>query len=149
LIVRNTSQFSEALALHQRALEVAKEAENLEFEVYALNMLSVVYRRSYAIKSALDYHQEALELAESVENPSKGLKRSINVSLNGIGNIYQTLEQYDLAIDQFKKSLNLERELGNQLGLAINYQNIGECLESFVIIVSLRFMLNKKNMMKL
>jgi tetratricopeptide (TPR) repeat protein len=128
---RNTSQFSRALALHQRALEVAREAENLEFEVYALNMLSVVYRRSYAIKSALDYHQEALELAESVENPSEGLKRSINVSLNGIGNIYETLEQYDLAIEQFRKSLQLEKELGNELGLAINYQNIGECLESY------------------
>ena len=127
---RNTSQFSKALALHQRALEIAEESDNLEFRVYALNMLSVVYRRSDAIKSALDYSQDALELAETVENPDDGLKRGINVALNGIGNIYQTLEQYDIAIEQFKRSMELERQLNNKLGLAINNQNIGECLES-------------------
>ncbi|WP_273568894.1 tetratricopeptide repeat-containing sensor histidine kinase [Maribacter halichondriae] len=118
------------MALHQRAFEIAQTGENLEFEVYSLNMISVVFRKTDAIKSALDYSQKALELAETVENPSKGLKRSINVSLNGIGNIYQTLEQYDLAIEQFQKSMKLEEELGNKLGLAINYQNIGECYEA-------------------
>ncbi|RKR14628.1 tetratricopeptide repeat protein [Maribacter vaceletii] len=127
---RAYSQFSNAIALHTKALEAANKDENLEFKVFSLNMLSVVYRRTDAIKTALDYSQEALELAETVKNPSDGLKRSINVSLNGIGNIYQTLEQYDLAIKQFEKSMFLEKELGNELGIAINHQNIGECQES-------------------
>ncbi len=126
---RDVSKFPQAIRLHQAALEAAKKGDNLEFEVYSLNMLSVIHRRKDAIKSALDYSQEALELAETVEHPSEGLKRSINVSLNGIGNLYQTLEQYDLAIGQFRRSLKLENELGNKLGLAINYQNIGECQE--------------------
>ena len=126
---RGFSRFSQAIRLHQEALEAANKGDNLEFKVYSLNMLSVVHRRRDAIKSALDYNQEALALAETVKNPSEGLKRSINVSLNGIGNIYQTLEQYDLAIEQFRRSLELEAELGNTLGLAINHQNIGECQE--------------------
>ncbi|MBD0779356.1 tetratricopeptide repeat protein [Maribacter sp. ANRC-HE7] len=126
---RDISQFTQAIRLHQAALEAATKEDNLEFKVYSLNMLSVIHRRRDAIKSALDYSQEALELAETVKNPSQGLKRSINVSLNGIGNLYQTLEQYDLAIEQFRKSLKLENELGNKLGLAINHQNIGECQE--------------------
>lgn len=126
---RDISQFPQAIRLHQAALEAATKEDNLEFRVYSLNMLSVIHRRRDAIKSALDYSQEALELAETVKNPSEGLKRSINVSLNGIGNLYQTLEQYDLAIEQFRKSLKLENELGNKLGLAINHQNIGECQE--------------------
>ncbi len=127
---RDKSQFSKSLALHQKAFEVAEQAENLEFEIYNLNMISVVFRKTDAIKSALDYSQKALALAETVKNPSTGIKRSINVSLNSIGNIYQTLEQYDLAIEQFRKSLQREEELGNKLGLAINYQNIGECYEA-------------------
>lgn len=127
---RDISEFSTALKLFQRALKVSEEADNIEFRVYSLNMISVVFRRSDAIKSALDFSQEALELAETVENPSDGLKRSINVSLNSIGNIYQILEQYDLAIDKFSQSMALEKELGNKLGLAINYQNIGECYEA-------------------
>ena len=127
---RNTSQFSKALGLHQRALEIAEESNNLEFKVFALNMLGVVYRRSDAIQAALDLNQRALELAETVENPSLGLQRSMNVSLNGIGNIYKTLEQYNLAIDKFTQALKLDIEMNNMLGLAINHHNIGECQEA-------------------
>ncbi len=127
---RNISNFKNAIAYHQMALDVSRVAKNIEFEIFSLNMLGVVYRRSDAIKSALDYNQEALELAESIKNPSDGIKRSINVATNSIGNIYQTLEQYDLAIAQFEKSLILERDLGNKLGQAINTQNIGECYEA-------------------
>ncbi|WP_047418130.1 tetratricopeptide repeat protein [Cellulophaga sp. Hel_I_12] len=126
---RNTSSYAKAINLHKQALELAKKADNLELKVYSLNMLSVVYRRMDAIKTALDYAQEALALAEGVKNPSKGLRRSINVSLNGIGNIYQSLKQYPVAIETYKKSLLLEKELNNTLGLAINNQNLGECYE--------------------
>lgn len=126
---RNKSDYARAINYHSKALEVANEADNLELKVYSLNMLSVVYRRMDAIKTALDYAQEALALAETVQNPSRGLRRSINVSLNGIGNIYQSLKQYTVAIDKYKKSLILEKELNNVLGLAINNQNIGECYE--------------------
>ncbi|MEH6679710.1 MAG: tetratricopeptide repeat protein [Sediminicola sp.] len=127
---RNISYFTKAIALHQKALDAAEKAENLEFRVFSLNMLGVAYRKKDAIKTALDYNQEALELAESVANPSDGLKRSINVSLNSIGNLYHVLNQYDLAIAQFRKSMKLEKELGNTLGLAINHQNIGEAQEA-------------------
>lgn len=126
---RDISQFSKSFILHQKALDAAEKANSLEFEIFSLNMISVVFRRTDAIKAALDYSQKALELAESVKNPSEGIKRSINVSLNGIGNIYLTLGQYDLAIEQFKESMKLEEALGNKLGLAINNQNIGECYE--------------------
>ena len=127
---RDLSQFTTALNLHRKALDAANASDNLEFQVFSLNMISVIFRKTNAIKSSLDYSQEALELAETVKNPSTGLKRSINVSVNNIGNIYRILEQYDLAIQQFEKSLKLEKELGNKLGLAINHQNIGECYEA-------------------
>jgi tetratricopeptide (TPR) repeat protein len=128
-VYRNTSQYQKAVDLHLDALTAAEKANNTELRVLSLNMLGVVYRRTDAIKTALDYNQRALELAESVDNPSVHIKRSINVALNGIGNLYQTLEQYDQAIVQFERALKLEEELGNKLGLAINHQNIGNCLE--------------------
>ena len=62
-------------------------------------------------------------------NPHVSLKRSINISHNCIGNLYQQLGQYDRAIAQFEESLRLETELNNKLGQAINYQNLGECKE--------------------
>ncbi len=126
---RNTSQFEKAVSLHNEALNISEEINNTEFKVLSLNMLGVAFRRIDAIKTGLDHHQRALELAEEVENPSHHIKRHINISLNSIGNLYQSLDQYDLAITQFRKALRLEAELDNKLGLAINHQNIGDCLE--------------------
>ena len=126
---RNTTQYSKAITLHQQALNVAKAAENIEFRVSSLNNLGVVYRRTSSLRTAMDYNQKALELAETVENPSISLKRSINISHNCIGNLYQELGQFNKAIDQFKKSLELETQLNNKLGQAINHQNMGECKE--------------------
>ena len=127
---RDISQFSKAIGLHLSALEIARACENIELKVYSLNMLGVVYSRMDALKSALNYYQDALALAETIENPSLSIKRSINVSLNGVGNIYRKLRQYSPAIEKFSEALKLEESLGNKLGLAINYQNIGECYEA-------------------
>ncbi|WP_084684592.1 tetratricopeptide repeat-containing sensor histidine kinase [Maribacter forsetii] len=129
-IYREQSLYSKALDLFQEALRVSVEAGNIEFRVNSLNMISTVYRRTDAFKSALDYSQEALELAETLAKPSIGLKRSIIVSLNSIGNIYQILEQYELAIEKYEKAMTLEKELDDKLGLAINHLNLGECYES-------------------
>ncbi len=127
---RNLSLFTKAINLHQRALELARACDNVELEVYSLNMLGVSYSKMDAIKSSLTYFQEALALARKVENSSRSIKRSINVSLNGLGNINRKLGQYALAIEKFSESLKLEEKLGNKLGLAKNYQNIGECYEA-------------------
>src|SRR5690606_31698162 len=51
------------------------------------------------------------------------------VSQNSMGNIYLVLKQYDMALSLFQKSVLIETELNNKLGLAINHQNIGYALE--------------------
>jgi tetratricopeptide (TPR) repeat protein len=122
---RNITNYQKAIEFHEKAVEYARKSGNLELEVISLNMLGVVYRRMDAIRSALDYHKEALNIAESSEDLTQELKYNIAVSQNSIGNIYLALKQYNLAFDQFNKSLKIESELGNKLGLAINNQNIG------------------------
>ncbi|WP_298520690.1 tetratricopeptide repeat protein [uncultured Kordia sp.] len=127
---RNTSQYDKAILFHDKALTKAQEAENKQLHVRSLNMLGVVYRRLEDIRKALDYHQEALVLAESIEERTKVVKKSIAVSLNSMGNIYLALEQYDLAIQRFQKSMKIEKSVDNKLGLAINYHNIGYAKEA-------------------
>lgn len=129
---RNKSQYVQAVELHKKALQIASKTNHIEFKVASLNDLGVVYRRISSIRKAMDYNQQAIELAETVkkEDRSKNLQKSINVSLNSIGNLYSRLNQYNQAIDYFKRSLVLETELGNTLGMAINYGNIGKCQES-------------------
>lgn len=125
IIYRDISNYEKALETHQKAYQLAELVNNIELEVNSLNMIGVVYRRMDAIKPALDFHKKALDIANKVEKPSQTLKASIAVSQNSMGNIYLTLKQYDLAIKEFEKSLIIEKQLNNRLGLAINYQNLG------------------------
>ncbi|MGY8915839.1 MAG: tetratricopeptide repeat-containing sensor histidine kinase [Flavobacteriales bacterium] len=129
-IYQNLSFFDKAIALHQEALTKADLTDNQELKITSLNMLSLAYLRKNAIQSALDNAQSAFDLAEEIENPSDEIKRCKNVSLNRIGNIYKNLEQWDIAIPRFQQALELEKVLGNNMGIAINHQDIGESLEA-------------------
>lgn len=127
---RNFSNYKKAIVTHKEALKVAEEAKSVEFRVFSLNMLGVDYRRLDANRTALDYNQEALELAETVENPNLDLRRGIAIAHNSMGNIYLLLRQYELGIEQFKKSQKIEESINNKFGLAINNQNIGYAKEA-------------------
>lgn len=124
-LYRNISLYDAALKMHFKAEKRAIEAGNVQLEVISLNMIGVVYRRMDIIKPALDYHKKALDIANATKDPTPELRASIAVSQNSMGNIYLTLKQYDLAMEQFEKSLVMEKQLGNKLGLAINYHNLG------------------------
>jgi len=126
---RNKSRFNQATTYHNKALHLAIKSDNRELQVVNLNMLGVINRRLDNIRKALDYHQQALSVAENQVDSSTSLTKSIAVSLNSMGNIYLTLNQPDLALDRFNKSLSIEKKARNNLGLAINYQNIGYALE--------------------
>ncbi|PTM08938.1 MAG: sensor histidine kinase [Bacteroidetes bacterium] len=130
IIYRNHSMYERAIEHHEYAEELATYAENLELKVLSLNLLGVVYRRMDLVSSALDYHSQALEFANTANPITEQLKLSIAVSLNSMGNIYLVLKQYDLALEQFNKSLEIEIDSENNLGLAINYQNIGYAKEA-------------------
>jgi tetratricopeptide (TPR) repeat protein len=125
VINRNISNYDKSIKLHEEAKIFADKADSDEFRIVSLNMMGVAYRRMDIIKPALDYHTEALKIAYKIKNPSPNIRYNIAVSQNSIGNIYLALKQYDIALIQFKKSLEIEEKLNNKLGLAINYHNIG------------------------
>jgi len=130
VIYRNISLYERAIETHNASKALAEETNNLVLKVVNLNNIGVAYRRMDLVKPALDYHTEALDIARSVENPSEEINYNIAVSQNSMGNIYLVLEQYELAMRQFQKSIIIEKEYGNRLGLAINYQNIGYAYEA-------------------
>ena len=51
------------------------------------------------------------------------------VSLNGIGNVQLSMENYNAAILAFRQALSGEQQLESDLGQAINYANIGAIFE--------------------
>lgn len=125
VIYRNISNYDKSIALHQEANTYANKANSDEFRIVSLNMIGVAYRRMDIIKPALDFHTQALKIAYEVQNPTPTVTYNIAVSQNSIGNIYLALKQYDVALMQFTKSLEIEKKANNKLGLAINYHNIG------------------------
>lgn len=127
---RDFSNYKKSEEYHKQALILAKRTKNIYLEIAAYNMLGVVYRRIDSIKPAIDNHQNALNLVNSIKVKDDEILRSQAVSLNSMGNIFLTLNQFEMAKDNFVTSLGIEKKLNNNLGLAINYQNIGGVYES-------------------
>ncbi|ARV15981.1 tetratricopeptide repeat-containing sensor histidine kinase [Polaribacter sp. SA4-12] len=126
---RDRSLFNKSLFQYEKALIISEKIKDTVSEVKVLNAIGSVYRRQDDIRNALNYHQRALDKAIRIKNPTVSIKKSISISQNSIGNIYVSLRQYKLALNEFSKSIITQRELGHQLGLAINYQNIGRANE--------------------
>lgn len=126
---RDLSLFDKSIDKYKKALVISRKTKDTISEVKTLNAIGSVYRRQDDVRNALNYHQEALERAIYIKNPKISIKESISNAQNSIGNIYISLKQYKLALDEFKKSIIIQISLNHQLGLAINYKNIGDAYQ--------------------
>ena len=124
--MRDKSNFSQAIIYHQNGLSAALRTKDTIGITQLLNQLGTDFRRIGAFPEASDYHFRALHLAEtySLKDDFTGKKNKV-MSLNGIGNIYLSLENFPEAGKYFREALVHEKELGSPLGQAINYANIG------------------------
>jgi tetratricopeptide (TPR) repeat protein len=127
VLLRDRSEYDEAIQMHLSALNIA--GNDTIILIYSLNNLGVAYRRLDKPRIALDYHLKALNLSEKFKGDPLIAKRSTCVALNSIGNINQSLNQPEQALGMFKRSLLLEKDLMNDLGVAINLQNIGNAYQ--------------------
>ena len=123
--LRNEGNFDEALLLHNKGLTLAKQVNDTSEWVQALNNIGTDYRRMGLLDIAQEYHYEAWRMCEESSDTSRTMRKNKVVSLNGLGNIYLAVKDYNRADSAFRKALKGERELGSATGLAINYANIG------------------------
>jgi Signal transduction histidine kinase len=127
---RENSLFNEALRSHQSGLEAARALSDTLEIIQALNNLGTNYRRMGILGEASTYHYQALSLSERYsDRQSESARKSRLVSLNGIGNIHLTLNDWALADSVFRQALAGERDLQSDLGQAINCANIGSIFE--------------------
>ena len=74
---------------------------------------------------AIRLYYEALEkLEESGELSNKAVVR------NNIGLLLHNQEDYDLALEEYRRSLRINRQIGNRLQSATNYNNMANTLSS-------------------
>jgi tetratricopeptide (TPR) repeat protein len=119
---RNISEYSKAISFYQQSLAIIEEIQNDSLKAKTWHELAVVFRRIDYNAQALKLYMRVLEWAES--NHDTLLMHS---SLNGIGNVYISYNNYYDAIGYFQRSLAYQGKMKtNRLGMAINTNNIGE-----------------------
>lgn len=126
---RNESAFDEALTTHSEGLKQAEAIQDTLEWVQALNNVGTDYRRMGILDIAQEYHYQAWSLCKVTTDTSFVAIKNQAKSLNGLGNIYLTLGNYERADSALRKALVVEQRLGSMVGAAINYANLGSIFE--------------------
>lgn len=128
--LRNESRFEEALKKHDEGLELAEQAGDTIEWVEALNNIGTDYRRMGILDAAQQYHKTALMMAEECSDTSFTARKNRVMSLNGLANVYLTVQNFHLADSCLRQALAGETALGSLTGQAINYANLGSIFET-------------------
>lgn len=129
-LLRNESRFDEALEKHGLGLELAEQAGDTLEWVQALNNMGTDYRRMGILDAAQQYHKSALMIAEECADTTFRARKNRVVSLNGLANVYLTIQNYHLADSCLRQALAGETALGSLTGQAINLANLGSIFET-------------------
>lgn len=129
LNLKKSSKYKRAITVVNQALEISERTGNINAKIVLLNTIGAIYRGQNDIENALMYHQNAVAEIQQIKNPSKENIKSIAIAKNSIGNLYLKLDQYSLALQNFKESLEIQLDIRDTKGLAINYQNVGKVNE--------------------
>lgn len=128
--LRNDNLFFKSIDVHNKGLVVAQDINDTISIVMHLNNIGTNYRRLGILDVASTYHYKALRYSERYSDKSTyvAMKNRV-ISLNGIGNIHLSLMNYEVADSALRLALEGERQLGSDLGQAINYSNLGYIYE--------------------
>lgn len=127
---RENSLFDKAIAIHTKELNLAESIGDTIDMARALNNIGTNYRRLGLLEDATRYHSNALLLSTNSRNQKdETVIKNRLMALNGLGNVYLALGDYDQSDSIFRQTLAGERELGSVLGQAINLANIGMGME--------------------
>lgn len=130
-IYRRSGDYAKSIEHHKEEIKKAQEIGDTIEIVQGLNNIGTNFRRMGILDEAASFHYKALEYCENFsDKESKKAKKNRVISLNGIGNIYLTLDNREAADSVLRLALQGEKELKSYVGQAINYANIGSLFES-------------------
>ena len=90
-----------------------KKANNLQQAIFYLNRVAFIYWENGGLREAVTYFLESVPLNEKVGNYT-----DIKAIYSNIGLIYTDLERFDLALENFYKSLEARRRLNDKSEIA-------------------------------
>ena len=119
------SQFREALASWQQALELYRQIGDRASEGRTLGNLGTAYRNLGEYGRAIDLAEQDLAIAHEIDN-LVGKRRA----LGNLGSAYLDLGEYKRAIDLSEQALAISRDIGDRSGEGIILSNLGVAYRS-------------------
>jgi tetratricopeptide (TPR) repeat protein len=115
--------YAPALDFARRSLTLGQALKNSWIEMSSLNTISSIYKDLGDSTSALYYGREYLKSATAY-----GSNWDRAVALTEIGLVYYDIVQdYDRALAEFQKSLNISVNMNDRLNEGVARSNIGRC----------------------
>lgn len=126
----SASRYNEAIEAHKEELALAESLQDTLMLATCLNDLGTNYRRISHYYEALESHLRAVEVASPAYGKDRDkLLKCQAVGNNGLGNIYLKLGNYSFATNYLNKALEIEKQLGSNLGMNVDYSNLGMVYE--------------------
>lgn len=124
------SEYTKAIGSYQQAVMQLKTAHAESDLITALTSLATNCRRIGAYANASEHLFSALALAtqEPLRHTPERLKQQSYI-YNGLGNVYKYLDDGIQAEEYFRKAIDIDKELQNNLGIAMNYTTLGSIYE--------------------
>lgn len=112
-------QFHEGSEAYTDLLRYARETDNKEAQVLAIQGLGMVHRLQGETLRAIDYFLQGLELSRAI-----GLIRGVAANSNSLGICYSIIGEFGKALEAYLQSLQVYRTSNNQRGIGIALHNI-------------------------
>lgn len=126
------STLDSAVIYHQRAVELGRKWGADKPKANSLSTLAYIYLDQSKYEQAIEMHLEALRTFEKMDNPD-GISRSYQ----GIGEINcEYLNKCEQALEYYRESLKIKKELGSERGMAYVFRLIGGAYEKLSAIDS-------------
>ncbi len=123
-IRQQMSEYQEAVKHYQQALKLMRDENNTEGEAQALHSLSTIYRETGNARQALVYSQAAMECYQLMDH-----RQGLALIHYEQGLALKALSRNESALDRFTTSLEIARQLGDQMSIASTLMQIGEILQ--------------------
>ncbi|BBC25473.1 CHAT domain-containing protein [Pseudanabaena sp. ABRG5-3] len=139
-VYRSLKDSAKAIAYYQQALEIAIQIADLQSQSNVLNSLGNVYNFLGQKQKAIEFYQQSLAIAEQTsESVCANLPKDKSCivirdiqrnSLNGLGNVHNSLGQYQKAIDFYQQSLAIAKQMGKRQWESLALGNLGNTYDS-------------------
>jgi eukaryotic-like serine/threonine-protein kinase len=108
------------MKMYKESLQIQRDLSNESLQSVCLNNIGAVYFEKAQYEDARTYYQQALQLREKANVP-----QDIVESVHNLAETSVRMGQYDQAVSQYMRALDLWRSMENTRGAAVESYTLG------------------------